>query len=122
MSYKSPFDTACRAAQFLDQKLAKHIVLLDTQDISSIADYFIIASADSVTQVQALTSGLKGALGDLHCLGIEADAQHRWHLLDFGDVIIHLMHNQARDYYDLDTFWNHATPVTEDSWQLKQAS
>ena len=121
MSHISPFDMARRAAQFLDSKLAKQVVVLDTQDISSLADYFIIASADSVTQVQALTTGLKDALGT-HCLGIETDAQHRWHLLDFGDVIVHIMHHQTRDYYQLDTFWNHATPVLEDAWQLKKAS
>jgi ribosome-associated protein len=116
----TPFEMACRAARFLDAKLAKHITVLDMQDISSLADYFIIVSADSVTQVQALTNGLKDAMGAENCLGIEADAQHRWHLLDFGDVVVHLMHREARDFYQLDTFWNHATPVSNDQWQLRK--
>jgi ribosome-associated protein len=120
LSTTSPFDAARRAAQFLDSKLAKHIVVLDTRDISSLADYFIIASADSITQVQALTAGLKDAMGDQPCLGIETDAQHRWHLLDFGDVIVHVMHRDAREYYQLDTFWNHAVPVSTDQWELRQ--
>jgi ribosome-associated protein len=118
----NPFDVAQRAARFLDSKLAKAIVVLDTRAVSSLADYFIIASADSVTQVNALTAGLKDVLKDQPCLGIETDAQHRWHLLDFGDLVVHIMHTQAREFYQLDTMWNHATPIDAGQWQLQQVS
>jgi ribosome-associated protein len=121
LSRFNAFDLVQRAACFLDDKLAKHITVLDTRDVSSLADYFIIVSADSVTQVQAMTGGLQAALKDHHCLGVETDSQHHWHLVDYGDVIIHIMHNQAREFYQLDAFWNHATPVAEQQWRLKNA-
>jgi ribosome-associated protein len=122
LSRTEPFTVVQQAACFLDDKLAKDIVVLDTHDISSLADYFIIASADSVTQVRALSAGLRHVLAQYDCLGTEADSQNRWHLLDFGDVIIHVMHHTERAFYQLDTFWNHATPVPAAQWQLRQAS
>jgi ribosome-associated protein len=50
-------------------------------------------------------------------LGEEKDGNKRWNLLDYGDVVIHVMHPQERQFYQLEQFWNHANVVSQALWQ-----
>ncbi len=111
---------ACAIAQFLDDKLAKDIVILDISNVSSLADYFVIATGDSTPQVKALMEtvkdNVKTKLGKLP-LRIENDSKSRWNLLDYGDVVVHILHKEDRETYAIEKFWNHAYSVTEDEWR-----
>lgn len=112
-----------RAAQLAESKKAFDLQLLDTADISSLADYFLICSAKSLTQIKAISESLKTELKKegYTPIGIECAANSDWHLLDYGDVVIHILHQDQRAFYQLEAFWNHAEQM-KPTWQTLQAS
>ena len=115
---------ACIIAQFLDDKLAKDITILNISNVSSLADFFVIASGDSTTQVKALMETVKekvkNTFGRLP-LRTENDLKNRWNLLDYGDVVVHILHKQERENYALEKFWSHAFSISEDEWRKAAA-
>lgn len=111
---------ACAVAQFLDDKLAKDITILNISHVSSLADYFVIASGDSTPQVKALMENTKEKVKSIFKrlpLRMENDAKNRWNLLDYGDVVVHILHKEERQTYALEKFWSHAFSITEDQWR-----
>lgn len=111
---------ACVLARILDDKLAKNISVLDISRVSSLADYFVICSADSSTQVKALTSYVKEKIKNLFKRlpnGEENDLKNRWNLLDYGDVVVHILQRDERETYAIEKFWNHAYSVSENVWK-----
>lgn len=89
------------------------MVLLDISRIASFADYFVIASATSTRQMQALIDVLDRDLGRLnvHPLRREGTTNSGWVLLDYGQVIVHLFGREQREFYDIERLWKDATPV-----------
>lgn len=107
-------------ARILDDKLGKDISILNISNVSVLADYFVICSADTSTQVRALTSYVKENIKDLFerlPYGQENDLKNRWNLLDYGDVVVHVLHREERETYAIEKFWNHAFKVSEDKWK-----
>ena len=107
-------------ARILDDKLGKDISILNISNVSVLADYFVICSADTSTQVRGLTSYVKERVKELFERlpnGQESDVKNRWSLLDYGDVIVHIMHKEERETYAIEKFWNHAFKVSEDKWR-----
>ena len=91
-----------------EEKLAVDPALLALGSDSSIADFFIVASANSEPQLRALTSFIERQVRDvyqLRPLSGDIDSNAGWTLLDFGDVIVHLMTPEMREKYDLETLW-----------------
>ena len=113
------YKLACVVARFLDEKLAKNISILNISNVSSFADYFVICSAQTNTQVKALTENLtdkvKSAFSRLP-LGRENDMKNRWNLIDYGDVVVHILHQDERETYAIEKFWNHAFSIPEETW------
>ena len=97
----------------LSDKQAEDILLLDIRNVASFADYFVIASGGSVRQLQAILDAVDDALaGDrVSRMGREGGPDSGWVLLDYGDVIVHLLAPEEREYYDLEGLWYTATPV-----------
>ena len=94
-------------------KLAADIVMLDLRGVAPFADYFVIMSADSARQIEALEEDLTQALKDsqvrrFHREGAPASG---WVLLDFSDVIVHIFGPEEREYYHLETLWSQAPQV-----------
>jgi len=87
--------------------------LLDIRKVASFADFFVIASAQTVRQAQAILEAVGESLAGngVTPLGSEGEPGSGWVLLDYGDVIIHLFAPQERAYYDLEGLWHAATPV-----------
>jgi ribosome-associated protein len=115
---------ACIIAQFLDDKLAKDITILNISHVSSLADFFVIATGDSTPQVKALMETVKEKVkNNFSRLPIrnENDLKNRWNLLDYGDVVVHILHKEERENYALEKFWSHAFSVSETEWR-KEAS
>lgn len=115
---------ACAIAQFLDDKLAKDIKILNISHVSSLADYFVIATGDSTPQVKALMEGVKEKVKTTFSklpLRMENDQKNRWNLLDYGDVVVHILHREERENYALEKFWSHAFSITEDEWRKEAA-
>jgi len=100
-------DIARQAVAAASDKLASDIVLLDTGGENRFADYFVICSADSPRQMQAvrdeITGSLKQAGASLH--HDEGNAASGWLLLDYGDVIVHIFAVREREFYQLDKLW-----------------
>ena len=110
---------ACVVARILDDRLAKNISVLNISQVSSLADYFVICSADATTQVKSLTGNLKEKIKNLFQRlpnGEEIDLKNRWNLLDYGDVVVHILQRDERDTYAIEKFWNHAFSVDEKTW------
>ena len=107
-------------AMVLDDKKAVDISVLNVANVCVLSDYFVIASATSTTQVKGLTSSLREKIKELFGRipnGDENDLKNRWNLLDYGDVIVHIMHTEVRESYALEKFWNHALKISREEWE-----
>lgn len=93
--------------QALEDKKAEDIRVIDINSVSTVADYFIIASGSNRNQIQALADSVEDALGRAGFMKkqIEGYDTANWVLLDFGDVIVHLFDNENRLFYDLEKIW-----------------
>ncbi|PIV98951.1 MAG: ribosome silencing factor [Deltaproteobacteria bacterium CG17_big_fil_post_rev_8_21_14_2_50_51_6] len=91
----------------LNERKAVDPVLIEVTGITSIADYFIIASGSSTRQVQAITRHLEKRMREagIKPLGIEGEQNAQWVLMDYGDVIIHIFYEDVRKFYDLEGLW-----------------
>lgn len=114
---------ACVLARFLDEKMAKDISILNISNVSSFADYFVICSAQTNTQVKALTENITDKIKTTFSrrpIGKENDLKNRWNLVDYGDVVVHILHQEDRDAYAIEKFWNHALSIPSETW-LKES-
>ncbi len=101
---------AVRAA---DSKKALDIRLLDLREITTFADYFIVASGANQRQIQAIADEVQLQLkqtGKLP-LGVEGYDRAEWVLLDYGDFIVHIFSPAARAFYDLERLWRTAREI-----------
>ena len=91
----------------LEEKKAQDITVLDISNVSVIADYFIIASADNERQVSALCDGVDEALykAGYERRSMEGYQTKTWILMDYNDVIIHIFNREDRLFYDLERIW-----------------
>ena len=111
---------ACVIARILDDKLGKNITILNISNVSSLADYFVIVTGDSTPQVKALMNETKDKIKELFSrlpLRVENDARNRWNLLDYGDVVVHILHREERETYAIEKFWSNALSIPEDEWR-----
>lgn len=102
-----------RVAEFLRQKKGRRIVVLDLHQLTLIADYFVIAGGGSTTQVKALADYAqeqleKARIPVLHTEGYDSA---RWVLIDCGGVVVHIFHQDERDFYNLERLWGDAPVV-----------
>ena len=96
----------------LDHK-AYDLVVLETGRLSSIADYFVICSGRSDTQVQAIAEAVEAHLArqGIRPVSVEGLPHAQWVLLDYGDVVVHVFHIPVRAFYDLERLWLRAPRV-----------
>lgn len=101
----------------LEDKKAEDIRIIDIGEVSVLADYFIIASGNNRTQVQAMADEVEQRLGRAGAAPrqVEGYQSANWVLLDFGDVIIHLFDAQNRLFYDLERIWKDGTQIDPES-------
>jgi ribosome-associated protein len=102
----------CR--EFADNKKAEDIVVLDVRELSSVTDYFVIASGTSEPHLRAIVEEIIGRLRDEHGIRpvrTDGSTQGAWVALDFFDVIVHVMRADTRERYDLEGLWGDAKRV-----------
>lgn len=103
--------TIARAA---DDRKGNNISILKVAGVSYLADYFVIVTGFSKVQVRAISQYIQDEV-EVHChrpcVRAEGQADGTWVLLDYGDVIAHVMMPDERDYYNLEAFWGHAERV-----------
>jgi ribosome-associated protein len=106
------------AVKALDNKKAKDIRVLETKNITVLADYFIICTAGSTTQIKTLADEVDKTLKEkgepaLHTEGYRGGG---WVLVDFGSVIVHLFLKDIREFYSLERLWRDAGEVDISNW------
>ncbi len=94
-------------------KKAENPLVLDVRGLSGVADYFVVVSADSDRQAAAVADAVDERLTAMgaHRLGAEGRSGGGWVLLDFGDVVVHVMSPDARGFYDLEGLWADAPRI-----------
>lgn len=94
--------------EILEDKIGENILLMDIREIAVIADYFVICSGTSDRMLNALADAvLEGVRSDDRPKGrLEGEARDGWMLVDFGDVVVHLMSPERRNYYRLEELWS----------------
>ncbi len=123
----SAFDLAVLAANLAESKKASETLVLDTGKVSYLADYFVICTGESPAQIRTIADEIDKAFrkrGQVR-IGSELDKSYKWCLLDYGDVVIHVMHRNERQFYQLENFWSHANIIAPDKWlnsHLQEAS
>jgi ribosome-associated protein len=105
---------ARRIVDIASDKQATDVVMLSLRDASLIADYFIICSAGSDRQIKAIADQITDTLAKEEKVKPrhkEGQADSGWMLLDYGDVIVHIFSEEAREFYRLEKVWPQAVPV-----------
>jgi len=94
----------CKA---LDDKKAIDVKAIDISEVSVMADYFIVASASNINQLNAMQDEVDRVLYEqgIHAKSIEGNRQSTWVLMDYEDVIVHLFDEEDRLFYDLERIW-----------------
>ena len=106
-------DKAKLCLKIIKERKAVDPVLLAVGNLTSIADYFLVASGNSSRQVQAISRHLQKRTREASFRpnGIEGEQEGHWVLLDYGDVIIHVFYQPFREFYDLEGLWIEATRI-----------
>lgn len=93
---------------------ALNVEIIDVRGKVDYSDYVVVMSGRSDRQVAALARNIEEALKarGLRCIGVEGLPHASWLLMDFGDVIVHIFHEDTRGYYDLETLWIDAARVS----------
>ncbi|MCQ2438506.1 MAG: ribosome silencing factor [Oscillospiraceae bacterium] len=109
----TPYEIARKAVQALDSKKARDITVLKTEKVSSLADYFIIATATSSTHGKSLVEETEKQLSEAGepPLRREGYRSGSWVLLDFGCVVVHVFMQETREFYNLERLWSDAVAV-----------
>ena len=108
-----PGQLARVAAEAASDKKASDVLLLDIREVTAFADYFVICSGSNRRQLQAIADAIDEQLSaqGAHLFHREGDSDTGWLLLDFGDIIVHILGSKEREYYDLERLWNGAKTV-----------
>jgi ribosome-associated protein len=102
-----------KVAEFVEGKKGKEVLLLDLRGISVVTDYFLLVTGNSRIQTRAIAEYLQEELEtlDIRLLRTEGLAEANWILLDCGDLVIHIMTPETRDFYNLERLWADAPVV-----------
>ena len=106
-------EVALQVTKALDEKKGMDIKLLRIDEVSSLADYFLICTGTSNTHVKTLCDFAEYTMEQLGepMLGREGHRGNSWELLDFGSVVVHVFTDEARKFYDLERLWADAEVV-----------
>jgi ribosome-associated protein len=101
---------AKKIAEIIFNKKGYDVIILNLQELASFADYFVICSADSDTQVKAISDDIDKSLRDegIKCWHREGYQSLSWVLLDYVDVVVHVFKKESREYYNLEKLWGDA--------------
>ena len=104
------YESAVLLAKALDSKKGQDIKVLRTEELTTLADYFVICSATSTTQIKALSDACQKVMDEAGepAHHVEGHRGGTWVLLDFSTVVVHVFTDEARKFYDLERLWSDA--------------
>jgi ribosome-associated protein len=107
----------------LDDGKANDIRVLDVREMTSITDYMVVASGRSSRQVKALKERVldTARVHDVRPIGVEGENAGEWVLIDFGDVVVHAMQQETRDFFQLEKLWDNTAAETNVAEQTEEA-
>lgn len=110
-------ETVYRMVEGIDDKLGEDITVLKLSEISSICDYFVIASASSLRQVKSIADEIEDRMEmlDVKLRNKEGHQSGNWILLDYGDIVVHLFFEEDRGFYNLEKIWKDAEIIDVDN-------
>ena len=116
-------ELAIIAAKALDAKRAKDIVVLKVDEMTVITDYMVIATGNSAPQVNALCEHVEDemAKADAFARRREGIGDGHWGVLDYGTVMVHVFHEQDREYYQLERLWADGTNEVQIDYDAEEA-
>lgn len=109
----TPKEMAILAAKALDGKKGQEIRVMEVTELTTLADYFVICTGTSNTQINALCDAVEEALEAFGEKPLRREG-HRggiWVLLDYGSIVVHVFNNEAREFYSLERLWSDGTSV-----------
>ena len=123
MKVSSAWEKALLCTRYALDKKAHDVVLLDVAELTSVAEYFLICTGRSDTQVQAIARSLEDGLAEngVKPLAVEGYSRGQWVLLDYADVVVHVFFQPIREFYDLEGLWMKAPRVELPEPYLTQA-
>ena len=95
--------------QVLDDMKAQDVKVLDVRQLTDVTDIMVIASGTSVRHVKSMAYRVRDEAREktgVRPIGVEGEDQGDWVLIDLGDVVVHIMRPESREYYDLERLWN----------------
>jgi len=104
----NPKELAIRIADLLEDKKAENILVLDVAHLTSVTDYFVICSARNTVQVGTMAEDVEEKLMEeenLEARRKEGYRESRWVVLDYASVVVHVFHEQEREYYNIERLW-----------------
>ncbi|HHV30018.1 ribosome silencing factor [Acetivibrio mesophilus] len=101
-------EMAAKIVSILEEKKAKDLNTIDIREISILADYFIICSGTSTTHIKTLADEVEEKMeqAGIELIHKEGYNSARWILLDYGDIVIHIFHEEDRGFYNLERLWS----------------
>ena len=111
----SGLDLARQCVWAAQEKKALDPIILDLRNISTITDYLVICSARSEPQIKAIANGVEQVLKESlerHPLAVDGFPTSQWIVIDYGDVMLHIFHEQKRSVYALEDLWGDAPQVS----------
>jgi ribosome-associated protein len=119
-----PLDKARLCLKIIKERKAIDPVMFEVGQLTSISDYFLIASGSSSRQVQAVTRHLQRRMREegFRVYGVEGEREGHWVLMDYGDVVVHLFYQPHRELFDLEGLWIEAPRVNLEDENMGDAS
>ncbi len=114
-------ELALACAKAANDIKAENIRVWDMRGVSNLTDFMIVCSGSSMPQLRAILRDVAGQVEEEHGAkpaNSEGKADTRWVVLDYIDVMVHVMHDELRDFYGLEDLWKDAKEVT---WQASEA-
>jgi ribosome-associated protein len=110
------------AANAAEDKKSLGTLVLDVGQVTVLADFFVIAGGETLTQVRAIVDNIDKALSEVgyRPRSIEGKKEGRWVLMDYESIIVHVLHERERSFYKLEQFWNHALIVDPNEWLIEE--
>ncbi|WP_185624141.1 ribosome silencing factor [Peptostreptococcus canis] len=107
----------------INDKLGEDIAILNIGKVSSLCDYFIIASGSSSRQVKAIADSVEDALTEvgIEPRGKEGKDTQSWILLDYGDIMVHIFDEENRGFYNLEKLWKDAPYIDMEKLEIVDA-